>query len=104
MERGEVWWADFPKPVKRRPVLLLSRNKAINIREFITVAEITRSIRDIPTEVKLGTREGLPKECVVNLDVINTIPKAILLERITKLSVDKLHEINSALKFACALE
>lgn len=100
MFRGEVWWADLPAPAGRRPVVLLSRNKAIEIREYVTVAEVTRTIRDIPTEVPLGPKEGLPVNCVVNLDVINTIPKKTLSGRISFLPVAKLSEVDKAIKFA----
>jgi len=104
MECGEVWWADFPEPVKKRPVLLLSRTRAIQVREFVTIAEITRTIRNIPTEVKLGLEQGLPKECVVNLDVINTIPKQILSGKICRLPSDAMSQVHKALKFALAIE
>lgn len=103
MQRGDVWWADLPKPAGRRPVVVLSRDRAIQIREYVTIAEITRTIRDIPVEVPLGLEDGLPKKCVVNLDVVNTISKKLLLERITSLSSEKISEIESALKFALAL-
>jgi len=104
MFRGEVWWASLPEPAGRRPVLLLSRNRAIEIREYVTVAEITRTVRDIPTEVALGPKEGLPVQCVVNLDVINTIPKKILSGRIVLLPLTKISEVEKALKFALALK
>lgn len=103
MQRGDVWWADLLKPAGRRPVVILSRDRAIQIREYVTVAEITRTIRDIPVEVSLGLEDGLPKKCVVNLDVVNTISKKLLLERIASLSSKKIKEIESALKFALAL-
>ena len=103
MQRGEVWWADLPKPVGRRPVVILSRNRAIQVREYITVAEITSTIRDIPAEVLLSPEDGLPKKCVANLDVINTIPKKVLIEQIATLTPTKLQAIESALKFALAL-
>lgn len=103
MQRGEVWWADLPKPVGRRPVVILSRNKAIQVREYITIAEITRTVRDIPVEVPLGPEDGLPKKCVVNLDVINTIPKTLLGERIGMLTDSKLTAVELALKFALGL-
>lgn len=103
MQRGDVWWADLSKPAGRRPVVILSRDRAIQIREYVTVAEITRTIRDIPVEVSLGLEDGLPKKCVVNLDVVNTISKKLLLERIASLSSKKIKEIESALKFALAL-
>ena len=103
MQRGDVWWADLPKPGGRRPVIILSRNRAIQVRENVTIAEVTRTIRDIPVEVLLGPEDGLPKKCAVNLDVINTIPKKLLSERITSLSSEKLQAVESALKFALAL-
>jgi mRNA interferase MazF len=48
MRRGEVCWADLPPPANRRPVLLLSRNRAYQVRNAVTVAFLTRTIRDIP--------------------------------------------------------
>ena len=103
MQRGDIWWADLPKPVGRRPVVILSRNRAIEVREYVTVAEVTRTIREIPVEVPLGPEDGLPKKCVVNLDVVNTIPKKSLVERIATLSSEKLKDVESALKFTLAL-
>lgn len=103
MQRGEVWWADLPKPVGRRPVVILSRDRAIQVREYVTIAEVTRTIRDIPAEVLLGPEDGLPKKCVVNLDVINTIPKQLLVDHITTLKPEKIKAMESALRFALAL-
>ena len=103
MQRGEVWWADLPKPVGKRPVLILSRNRAIQVREYVTIAEITRTIRNIPVEVVLGPEDGLPKHCAVNLDVINTIPKSLLTDSITILTPSKIQEVEAALKFALDL-
>lgn len=104
MQRGEIWWAELPKPACRHPVILLSRDKAIAIREFVTVAAVSSTIRNIPTEVLLGKEDGMPKTCVVNLDVINTIPKNLLIKCICKLSKDKLLKLESALKFALGLD
>ncbi|MBF0493016.1 MAG: type II toxin-antitoxin system PemK/MazF family toxin [Deltaproteobacteria bacterium] len=100
MQRGEIWWAHFPRPVGKRPVVLLSRDKAIQVRTHLTVVQITRTIRSIPTEVLLGPEEGLPKKCVANLDVIQTIPKSILLDKVCLLSSEKMEEIESAACFA----
>ncbi len=104
MQQFEIWWAKLPKPAGNRPVVLLSRNKSIGVREFIIVAQITRTIRNIPTEVFLGPTEGLPKKCVANLDVINTIPKSLLTQRIAILSAGKQREVQDALQFAFDLE
>ena len=103
MHKGEVWWADLPKPSGRRPVLVLTRDEAVNVRDSVTVSELTTQIRHIATEVLLKKEDGLPRESVVNLDVINTIPKKYLQEYITMLSQSKLELVEKALKFALAL-
>jgi len=103
MQRGEVWWANLPKPIGRRPVILLSRDEAYLVRSSVTVAEITTTIRDIPVEVPLDVSDGLSKKCVANLDSIITIPKNILETHITTLSPEKVEKINEAIKFALDL-
>ena len=103
MRRGEVWWAELPPPLGRRPVVLLSRDEAYGVRNAVTAAEITTTVRNIPIEVALGKREGLPKPCVVNLDTIITIRKDLLKERISLLPGDKIEAINAAITFALGL-
>lgn len=103
MRRGEVWWAELPLPVGRRPVVLLSRDEAYVVRNAVTVAEVTSTIRGIPVEVEVGPEDGLPKKCVVNLDTIVTIRKDLLIERIAVLRDEKIEQINSAIKFALSL-
>ena len=103
MRRGEVWWAELPAPLGRRPVVLLSRDEAYAIRNAITVAEVTTTMRGIPVEVALGPEDGLPKRCVANLDTIVTIRKELLAERIAILRNDKIEQINASVKFALAL-
>ena len=104
MRRGEVWWADLPSPAGYRPVVLLSRDLAYQIRQFVTVAPVTTRRRDIPSEVGLGPEDGLPRPSVVNLDTINTIPKARLRDRIAILSLEKLGEVETAIHIALGLE
>ena len=103
MRRGEVWWAELPRPAGRRPVVLLSRNEAYGVRELITVAPVTTHARRIPTEVGLDKRDGLPRACVANLDTITTIPKAALSSRIAPLALPKVAAIDRALRFALGL-
>ena len=103
MRRGEVWWAELPAPLGRRPVVLLSRDEAYAIRNAVTVAEVTTTMRGIPVEVVLGPEDGLPKRCVANLDTIVTIRKELLAERITILRNDRIEQINIAIKFALSL-
>jgi mRNA interferase MazF len=103
MRRGEIWWAKLPPPIGRRPVLLLSRDEAYAIRNALTVAEVTSTIRDIPVEVVLDQEDGMPKRCIVNLDTIVTIRKELLKERLTTLNEEKMVQVNSAIKFALAI-
>ena len=104
MRRGEVWWARLPLPAGRRPVLLLSRDRAIQVRQAVIVAQVTGTVRGIPTEVSLGREDGLPKPCVVNADVLLTIPKALLDGRICALSREKLAAVGQAVRFALGLD
>lgn len=103
MLRGEVWWAEFPSPIGRRPVVLLSRDEAYAVRNAVTVAEVTTKIRGIPVEVVLGPEDGLPKKCVVNVDTIATIRKDLLIERISLLRSEKVRQIDEAIKFSLAI-
>ena len=104
MRRGEIWWAEQPAPIGRRPVLLLSRDEAYRIRQAVTVAQVTRTIRDIPVEVPLGIEDGMPKNCVVNLDTLVTLRKEILHQRICALSMEKMHQVEDALRFALGMD
>ena len=45
----------------------------------------------------------LPSRCVVNLDDIATIPKALIKRRIAALSVEKMQEVEAAIRFALDL-
>ena len=104
MRRGAVWWAELPQPIGRRPVVLLSRDAAYGVRTSVTVGMVTRTIRAIPVEVPLGPEDGMPEQCVVNLDDIITIPKARLAERITTLSPQKMTAVDRAIIFALDLK
>lgn len=104
MKRGEIWWAELDAPVKKRPVLLLSRDEAYAVRSLVIVAPVTTRIRDIPVEVRLSPEDGMPHECVVNLDTITTIPKDCLSSRITVLNSRKMNEVEEAIRFALGME
>ena len=104
MQRGEVWWANLPPPIGRRPVVLVSRNRAIQVREAIAVALVTSVVRDIPSEVRLGRSDGLPKSCAINCDVLQTVPKHLLADRIALLTSSKQNELDEALRFSLSLD
>lgn len=66
MKRGEIRWYRFAQPDKKRPVLVLTRNSIIEYLGEVTVAPITSTIRDIPSEVVLTPQDGMPRDCAVN--------------------------------------
>ena len=103
MQRGEIWWADLSRPAGRRPVLLLSRDDAYAVRQFIIMSPLTTRSRSLRTEVNLGSEVGLSRSAVANLDVIITEPKVCLLERIGSLSPDQLQAVDKAIHFALGL-
>jgi mRNA interferase MazF len=104
VRRGEIWWAELEPPAGRRPVVLLSRNEAYSVRSLVIVAPVTTRIRHIASEVALSTADGLPQDCVANLDTITTIPKDCLRSRLTALSPKKLKEVEAAIRFALGME
>ena len=103
MDRGEVRWADLPQPVGRRPILILTRSSAVAGRNQVVVAQITRTVHHLASEVALSPAEGMPRACVVNCDVLLTVPKARFVRRVTKLSASKMDEVHHAIRFALDL-
>jgi mRNA-degrading endonuclease toxin of MazEF toxin-antitoxin module len=101
MQRGEIWWADFPAPVHRHPVVVVSRDSA-NGADTIVVARITARIRETPEEVPIGAEDGLPKT-VINTRLLSTIPAKDLVSRIACLSPRKLAQLDEALRYALDL-
>lgn len=100
MKRGEVRWYKFAHPDKRRPVVILTRDSALAYLGEVTVAPITTTIRDIPTEVPLTKADGLPQDCAVNLDHIQTVSIGRLGGVITRLSAAHMTHVRAALLFA----
>ena len=103
MRRGEIRWYKFPQPDKQRPVLILSRTSVIDYLNEVTIAPITTTIRDIPSEVRLTKADGVAKECVINFDHIQTISKAKLGPVIATLAPVRLQEVRRAVLFALEL-
>jgi len=80
--------------------VVLTRDSAIEFLGEVTVAPITSTIRDIPTEVLLTKADGMPRDCAVNLDHIQTVSKSRVGSLITTISAKKMLEVRSALLFA----
>jgi mRNA interferase MazF len=105
MNRGEIRWFNFRPPDKRRPVLILTRDSAMTVLTGITVAPLTTTIRDIPTEVMLYPDEdGVLETCAVNLDNLQTVPKAKIGSLLAILSSDKMQAVEQAVCFALGID
>jgi mRNA interferase MazF len=81
--------------------VVLSRNAAIPVLSGVVVAPISRTIRDIASEIRLGSEQGVPEECAASCDSLLTVPKDRL-ERspVGVLGPDKIIELDRALRFA----
>ena len=103
MKRGEIRWYKFKAPDKKRPVLILTRDSILEYLDEVTVAPITSTIREIPSEVSLSKDDGMPRDCAINFDHIQTVSKAKIGSLITTLSPRKLQEVREAVNFALSL-
>ncbi len=103
MKSGEVRWYKFRNPDKKRPVIILTRNTILEYLGEITIAPITTTIRDIPSEVLLSRQDGIKSDCAINCDHIQTVAKAKIGSLITTLSNEKLIELRSAICFGLNL-
>jgi mRNA interferase MazF len=100
VRRGEIRWYTFGRPDKRRPVLILTRDSALEFLGEATVAPITRTIRDIPSEVLLTAADGFPSDCAINLDHVQTVTRSKLGALIITLDDNKMENVRRALMFA----
>ena len=103
MKRGEIRWYKFKAPDKKRPVLILTRDSILEYLGEVTIAPVTSTIRDIPSEVFLSRQDGMAKDCAINFDHIQTVSKAKIGSMITKLSADKLNQVRKAIQFSLNL-
>jgi mRNA interferase MazF len=99
--RGEVWWYHRPDG-QPRPVLVITRNEAIDKLNEILVVPATRTVRGIETEIAIDRDDGMPDACALSLDNTFLARKSLLTERITTLGPDKLHRVCTALSAAVA--
>ena len=103
MKRGDIRWYKFKAPDKSRPVLILTRDSVLEYLGEVTVAPVTSTVRDIPSEVFLSKQDGMAKDCAINFDHIQTVSKGEIGSIITELSTDKLEKVCEAIQFALDL-
>lgn len=100
MRRGEVYWYRFARPDKKRPVLVLTRTMLLGHLTTVTVAAVTRTIRDVASEVILDEQHGLPARCAANLHNVFTLRRADLGAYIATLPPDVMARVDRAMVFA----
>ena len=98
--RGEVWWCELPD-VNRRPVVVLSRDAAIPRLRRTLVAPCTTTIRGLASEVVLEPADDpVPRRCAANLDSVESVSVGTLVDRIGRLSDERMREVCHALEVA----
>ena len=112
VRRGEIWWAELPKPVGsgpgfRRPVLIAQADEFNRSRiHTVVVVAITSNVTlaEAPGNVRLSKRSvGLDRESVVNVSQVVTLDKSFLTERVGRMPPAKLREVENGLRLVLAL-
>jgi mRNA interferase MazF len=98
--RGEVRLFRFAPPDKLRPVVVLTRSSALDYLATVTVAPVTSTIRDIPSQVVLNEGDGMKAPCAVTLHNVITVAKDRLGKRVAQLPPARMIEICVALRFS----
>jgi mRNA interferase MazF len=98
--RAEVWWCELPE-IGRRPVVVLSRDAAIPRLRRALVAPCTTTIRGLASEVVLEPSDDpVPRRSSINLDSVESVSVGVLVERLGRLSDDRMREVCAALDVA----
>ncbi len=98
--RGEIWQFSFPKPDRRRPVLVLTRQDMIGRLHTVTVAPLTSAVRGVASEVVVGAEAGLKHPSAINLHHVATVPVAGLRSYVGLVTDETLERVRAALLFA----
>jgi mRNA interferase MazF len=100
LERGDIRLYRFADPDKMRPVVVLTRSSGLRYLSTATVAPITSTIRDVPSQVRLNEDDGMKTPCAVNLHNAITVSQQRLGKRVASLGPRRMSEICSALRFS----
>lgn len=96
MQRGDVWFAATPGG--DRPVVVLTRDPVAERIGSIVVAVLTRTVRGLVSEVPLSPDfDGVPTECVINLDNIHTLPRDLFRRQVTRLGPARMAQVCRAI-------
>ena len=100
LNRGDVHLCQFGPPDKQRPVLILTRDSALGHLSTATVAPITSTIRDVPSEVILDLDDGMKDRCAINLHNAVTVSQQRLGRRVASLGSERMQQVCAALRFS----
>ena len=99
MTRGEIWLAQVGRKV--RPIVILTRPEVIDVRQLVTVAEITTTIRGLAAEVEFDHLDaGLSQPCVINCDGLHTVAQSTLSKYLGQVSDDAMRNVCRAVSYA----
>ncbi len=104
VNRGDIRQYQFKEPDKKRPVLILTRDALIPHLNAVTIAPITSTIRDIPSEILLTRQDGMSQDCVIDLDRVQTVPKEKVGKLIATLPAARLAQVKTALLFTLGFD
>ncbi len=100
MKHGDIRWYKFVRPDKKRHVLILTRDSVLEYLNEVTIAPITSTVRNIPSEVFLTKADGMLRDCAVNCDHLQTVPKGKIGPLITSLHPARMADVGQAIRFA----
>ena len=99
--QGELWLMETPAG-KNRPALVVTRDEAIGVLNSVLVAPVTSAIRDIPTCIPVGPRDGLHRPSVASFDNLAAVHKSLLKRKLGALPAGGRRQICEALRAAAA--
>lgn len=99
--RGEVWWGEI-EGAGRRPFLVMTRSAAIPVLHSVLAAPLTRTVRSIPSELRLGPDDGMPTPCAASFDNLRIVPKAYLTEH--QCTLDPLRMVEACAAICAAVD
>jgi mRNA interferase MazF len=99
VRRGDVYWHRFRAPDKKRPVVVLTRSTLVEALHTVVVAQLTTTVRSVPSQVRVGPEDGLPRACAINLHHVFTLPKADLGPQLGSLGERVMARIDQALVY-----
>jgi mRNA interferase MazF len=106
MKRGELYRVRRPPgdPKPARVFVVVSRQPLIDSTfSMVICAPVFTQWHGLPTQVSVGTAEGLKHESAIQCDGLMSLEKSRLTDYVGELTFDKLRELDDALLVALAL-